>query len=493
MCRNRRILWCWTFYVLLSTVLLGRLFLLMCIPDLWHPQWSQKTVTKAELEHIQTIRVTDGRGTIRFRNGEPWLAKTTADVNDESLRTVLPQAPWDAVVGLVGQPDVWPSRTRNVEEQGRYGLEQTFDRVLQSRRPDVIGVFADGHGEVDAAKRYELPAERGADIRTTIDLALQTASSHALHDNQVEQGAVVVLGVKDNQILVMADVDKKAPDSIVALKPETPGSVFKLVTAAAALESFQLRPDAIFQCKGFVHAPGVRMQCWATHGAETLLQALVVSCDVALAEVGMKIGRQAIQYEADRLHLLDTDLQAVRHFGVLPGAMGGIVFLRPGADNGLLANTAIGQEDVQISPLEAAELARTIASGGKWSPARLVLQAEGRGKTVRIYHQQATDKRVMSAATARTLQTAMAEAVKSPQGTAHALADADLPVAVKTGTAELGRNTNVNGWMIGFAPLKNPEIAFAVYVGNEPSRPVHVAVQQIVRTVLNSYRQIQAE
>lgn len=388
------------------------------------------------------------------------------------------------VLGQIGLPDQWPG-PKVVAEQGRSGLEDAFDTVLTGRRPAYTGVLQDNSGHRYGVTR-QITAKRGADLRTTVDHAWQAAAQSALVRAHVQDGAVVVLDVQTSDVLAIASTNPN-PVIATAVRDQTPGSVFKLVTLSAALESYRYRLTSVFHCFGRVQHSGVQMHCWAVHGTQTLAQALAQSCDVAFADVGMAIGRRAELRMATRLRLLTPGLQTVHGSLVLPQAENGVVFVHRGNDAGLLANTAIGQEDVQISPLAAANVAAALARGGVVRDARLVKDAESDGRVVRVYH---TDlgERAVSAATAAQIRYAMRLAVTMPTGTAHWLFSSPAHPAVKTGTAELPGRA-VNAWVTGFAPSEHPKIAFCVLVAQTPSARGHAQARQITQDVLSSYTQ----
>lgn len=491
-----------------------KVFVLSVFPDLAaggaHHRWQDVLPAKADLEHFESLMVDDARGRILFRTGQPWSGESRrvrwrheTPLRIHTERTAKPQNP---VIGEVGLPDKWPDDQRAIPEQGRSGLEWTFDRILQSIRPEYIATFHPRE-TVDAPNRqpsaYFMPPVAGADIRTTVDPAWQHAAEDALTKQRIRQGAVVVLDVKTNEALAIAGRDADHPFVIPALRAETPGSVFKLLTAATALESYRFLPGSRFYCSGLARIPGVSMRCWRTHGRETLEQALAESCDVAFADIGITVGRKALEEMWQRLALDSSNLQTIDGQSVLPAADIGALFQHRGNDNGLLANTAIGQEDVRLTPVQAANLARTIAAGGKWRPVRLVLDAEKSGTLLRDFPTP-PDNRVLASSTVYWLSQGMEEAVTSPRGTAHGVFTQSVPVAVKTGTAEVtkplagtggrqvvnGQNV-VNGWMVGFFPFNHPQIAFSVYVGQAPSSTAHRATREITKSLLRTYRQFQ--
>jgi cell division protein FtsI/penicillin-binding protein 2 len=496
--RRRRLFWLGICSLGGLAFLAVRLFCLTVFPDEVNEQapvrWQDALRVKAELEHFRLVRTDDGRGRILYRNGLPLTGAWKPEVLSQHLRvrahTELSSLVVDPVAGQVGLPDRWPDADRAAPEQGRSGLELAFDRVLRGQRPGYVATLRNS-GPEDGQTVYSVEPVPGADIRTTMDPAWQRIARAALDQVKAPRAAVVLLDVPTNEAVAIVGRDEANPWSIPAVKAETPGSVFKLVTAALALESYQFRPTSRFFCTGAVQAQGVDMHCWTRHGNETLIQAIADSCDVTYASVGMRMGRKGMDWVVRRLHLNEPQLQEVDGETVLPGAESAVVFRHRGADNGLLANTAIGQEDVRLTPLQAANLARTIAAGGRMRPVRIVLDAEKSGVAVVRNYATPPDQRVISATTAYWLRQGMRAAVTRRNGTAHELAGAAVPVAVKTGTAELAGGRNVNAWMVGFFPAERPKFAFSVFVGNLPSPQAHRAVAEITGKLLNGYRQFQ--
>lgn len=520
---HRRIFALWIGVAITLAVLTGRLFMLAVFPDgLVHQalRWQDETRVRAQLEHMRGVVTDDARGRILFRNGLPITGSvrpqlfTTGSVAihyvQHSEQTTQSKSAGSAtkITGSIGQPDVWPSSQRVVAEQGRSGLEARFDALLRGQRPGYLGVIVPAtHSQMRAQSisrsdssdpppssagihstpRFYVAPLAGANLRTTLDPAWQSVADHALAQAAVATGAVVVIDVPSNEVLAMANLSSDSTNPLPSVHAATPGSVFKLVTAAAAYESYRFGPDAHFTCDGLSTLAGVNMRCWRTHGRETLTTAIAQSCDVALAEVGVSVGRKGLETAWARLHLNESELQTTAGDGVLAEAESGQLFRQSGSDNGLLANTAIGQEDVRITPLQAANLARTIATRGVYSDVRLVLDAKRPGNR-KWTLPRGRQSRVLSGLTAANLSEGMRRCVSDQGGTAHDLAWHTDTLAAKTGTAELA-NGRVNAWLMGYLPADHPRIAFCVFSGNTASASGHAAVHQITQALLQAYRQ----
>jgi len=489
---HRRVLWLLTGIFGCLAVLFGRLFLLMSFPDQVvggdgpPGRWQSGVRVRADLEHFAVIRTDDARGRILYRNGAAWSGREVRDLSQWIHREDVPPAHGKVVVGQVGKPDVWPAPGMAVAEVGRSGLEYSFDTILRGYRPGYVARLA---AAKDDKRTFSTSPKSGLDVRTTIDAAWQSAAENALSEAKVRDGAVVVLDVQTNEIRALASIGGRsgANEGVASCAP---GSIFKIVTAAAAYDSFRFRPNSAFFCNGYVPVKGVRMACWAKHGQETLSEALAASCDTVFAEVGIAVGRYAIAHVADSLGLNADGLQRVDGRPVLPEVQAGRVFVRAGNDAGLLANTAIGQEDVRLSPLQAARLASAVAHRGQTKPAVLVTAATQHGQVLRDYTTDAW-RSAFSPFAAAEIATSMRLAVTSRFGTAHDLDD--LPLAVKTGTAEVPTGGHVNAWMIGYLPVNHPQIAFAVVSKDAQSATAHVAVRKIVRALTKTYMQFHGQ
>ncbi|GEO26797.1 hypothetical protein AAC03nite_25820 [Alicyclobacillus acidoterrestris] len=501
--RVRRLICFYAIWIILSAVLLGRLFLVMVFPHgflagaggVSVPRW------KLDAEHFDLEMTSDARGHIEFADGRLWQAAgmagnvkqsggQQADVNSPATPQAieaLDSAHSDSarasvvapeIVGAIGLPDVWPKAGKVVPEQGRSGLEYTFDALLSGRRPGLIGQIAPptGASEVPPAMKpsetFTLTPISGKNVVTTMDESKQRAAEQLLRAAGVAHASIVSIALPDGDISVLASANHQFSDALRAIAP---GSVFKLVTGAAALESHTYRSDAHFVCRGFLRIPRVRLHCWRTHGRLSLREAIAQSCDVAFAEMGIRLGRTALAVQAQRFGLDTTGLVPYGAEDMIPGADKGVVYRHSGEDEGLLANTAIGQEDVRMTPLQGALLAATLAEDGRYHRARLVRGfSDAQGRFTPFYRRRAdaTGRDACSPYTASVLREGMWAAVHNPSGTAYPLHT--YPIAAKTGTAELP-NGHVNAWLIGYQVNASgtPISAFAICVADEPSAQAH--------------------
>lgn len=267
-----------------------------------------------------------------------------------------------------------------------------------------------------------------------------------------------------------------------------PGSTFKLVTAAAALESGQYDGDTRVPGTPTLDLPQTTKDLPNLNGSScggdtvTLTQALMVSCNVAFGAIGLDLGAAALQRQAEKFG-----------FGAryLEGLGGQAVSVFPDdPDAPLTAYSAIGQFEVRASPLQMAQVVATIANRGQGMVPYLV--DEVRAPDLSVLDKTSPEEmpqRAMSASAAGTLTQMMVEVVD--QGTGTTAQIPGIKVAGKTGTAQSATNRAPYAWFVSFAPADNPKVAVAVLVedagvardaisGSGLAAPIAKAVMQAV-------------
>ena len=306
----------------------------------------------------------------------------------------------------------------------------------------------------------------------TLDLDVQQAVEEVL-DGKAVKGAAVVIDIPTGEVRAVVSrlllVQQRC-----ALWEEInrstelyhPGSVFKILVAAAALAEGLVTPDETFRCDGkYLFASGESISCWKKdgHGEISFREAFANSCNQVFVEVALRLGRERLEDYAEQLGLTKC---VIGYEG--PTTPRGKV--RIGKYDGQLGNAALGQEGVQISPVNLAALAATVARGGEYLQPTLVKKVcDASGETVREISRPAAI-RVLPESVSRELQKMMEFTVKEGTGK-----KADVPVlgsAGKTGSAETGKKDENgqpvnNAWFVGYAPLEKPQLALAVFVEGE--------------------------
>lgn len=435
------------------------------------------------------------RGQILARNGEP-LAKTEL-TRDGYAHRIYTDPRLAHVVGFVNQ------------QVGPTGIEQSFDDYLTGR------AGADPQAML-ASRLFHRPSV-GNDVVLTIDPRLQQVAERMMGD---DPGAAVVLDPRTGEILAMVSNPTFDPNALVfnpaaprwsaeqarvaraweelrnrqdgallnratqGLYP--PGSVFKTVTLAAALERGIARPDTIFKLDLNPPGPGQRnywhenqyVEC-ANHPQDdktlTLAGAYAWSCNVIFSELALKVGP-------------DDYLDTARRFGMneappleIPTAVSEVYHTKGyfGGNERIyaLASTGMGQGQLRVTPLEMALIAAGIANHGEIPQPHLVREVRRPDGTIVLQTAPRVWRAAVHPTIAEEIRSIMVTSVQD--GWARPAAIPGIPVAGKTGTAEPGvPGKKTHAWFIGFAPADQPRVVVAVvkeYAGDGASVSAPVA------------------
>ncbi|MEW9667274.1 peptidoglycan D,D-transpeptidase FtsI family protein [Ammoniphilus sp. 3BR4] len=370
---------------------------------------------------------------------------------------------------------------------GASGLERSFERFLQGVGPTSVSYFVDGHGNPLNGLQARLIEQENhfypLSLRTTLDRALQEKIEAWMNEEGIERGSIVVLDADSREVLAMASRPEFRPNQIQmdsgnwvnrAIKQTFPGSVFKTVVASAVLEEELVKPDEKFVCDG--HYGKYGFSCWLEggHGEITFAEAYAQSCNIAFAQAALRLSPGDLEKYAAKLGLTEqvgwkqSPFFKMNSFRQFNGEERGQVFAAntPKQDEGVIIQTAIGQRDVQITPLQAANMVASILDGGKKEEVRVV--KEIRYKTGSLFHSfdsHSIPGEQIDPYTAYQLRQMMESVVND--GTGKYLQDATWKLAGKTGTAQTS-NENNNQWFIGYGPVEQPKYVVAVVAEQEP-------------------------
>jgi len=375
-----------------------------------------------------------------------------------------------------GEPSGAPLRI------GVTGLEAAFDPLLRGGEHNLLTYATDGRGR--PLNGLHMKAEAGVDripyrIQTTLDRKLQQQVEKVLDEAGVVEGAVVVQEITTGDILAMASRPrpgeagkKENPWDNRALLEMTPGSIFKTVTALAALDTGKVKPGETFHCNGHLGRYGMKDAKPGGHGKQTLAEAYANSCNVVFAQVAERVGGENLQGYARRLGLGQRILWSGKvfkeeQFRQLPGEQTGVIFSAATAknDRGAVAQTGIGQRDVKMTPLQAANMVTTLFQEGKTLNPRVVREIrrpDGEPYFRFPPHALKTEEKIGDAAL-QTVRQMMRQAVT--QGTAQSLKGASVRLGAKTGTAQRGPDQDTyNKWMIGYGSYEQPRYSVAIVI-----------------------------
>ncbi len=353
---------------------------------------------------------------------------------------------------------------------GRTGIESAENDVLAGGKR----AFASWGDVIDAAVGRPVP---GNDVVLTLDSRVQKAAEGALAGRN---GACVVLDPRTGAVLAAAANPGYDPNSIdaqwAALNADAssplldrarnalypPGSTFKVVTAAAALQN-GTSPDTRIPAPTELvlpqTTPPLRNFAGESCGdgsTSTLAEALRISCNTAFAQLGLTLGQDKLREQAAAFGFGDGSLRVPDRVAtsVIPAE------LNPPQ----LAQSAIGQFDVRVTPLEMAMIAGGIANGGTVMKPYLVREVQAPDLTRLSVAEPQTFRQAVPREIADQLTTMMVAVVDSGTGTAAQIRG--VSVAGKTGTAQNVAGAAPHAWFISFAPANDPKVAVAVIVEN---------------------------
>jgi len=362
--------------------------------------------------------------------------------------------------------------------QGNTGLEDSLNEYLSGTSNDQ---FLD---QVNAILTGQEP--KGAAVELTIDEVIQQAAWDALGDYQ---GAVIAIDPKTGAILAMVSKPTFDPNTLAVhnsqqvidtynallddpLDPlinrtlagplDPPGSTFKLVVAAAALESGSYTADSEFPNVAELQLPqsssivrnASRQSCGPGENV-SIANALRLSCNIPFAELGAALGYRAILDQANEFGFnesISVPLASTpSHYPRVLDAPSTML-------------SSFGQDEVRASPLQMAMVSMAIANGGTIMQPNLVESIVSPDLTPIETFEPTEFNRALSPETAETLKQLMVSAVSN--GVASNARIDGVDVAGKTGTAQNGPDDPYSLWFTGFAPADDPQVVVAVVVQN---------------------------
>lgn len=369
----------------------------------------------------------------------------------------------------------------SADNEGVSGIEGLYNDVLRGNQPEYATALVDAGRQIIPGlgyKRLKLVEGSGpSNVVLTLDRGIQK-NVEDIMDRYRVKGAVVVLQPTTGEILAMASrpnfdanhideylVGNSAPFLNRAVSAYQPGSVFKLVTAAAALESGIVQPDDPFFDRGYIEVNHLRFNGWdydkGGRGVVTFTEAMAYSSNPVFIEVGLKLGAEKMISYAEKFgfgHKTNLNLN---------DEVGGNLPRLEGIYPGELANFSIGQGQFEATPLQVVSMVATIANDGVKVDPYLINKLTNSDGVVVKRHIEAPGIRVLSKKTAKQMQEMMVAVTRF--GTGQTAYVEGFGSAGKTGSAETGR-LNVDGkginhaWFAGYGPLKNPQYAIVVFV-----------------------------
>ncbi|KAA6448803.1 peptidoglycan D,D-transpeptidase FtsI family protein [Bacillus swezeyi] len=388
---------------------------------------------------------------------------------------------------------------------GTFGMERTFDEFLLPEQDTKLLYHVDGLGNplfgmdvkytADANPFYPLQ------IKTTIDKQIQQSLEDILNEHKLQKGGAVLLDIENSSVLAIAS----KPDLNMAsqktrqnymLTPMYPGSVFKTVIAAAAIENGLDHPSKTFNCNLNLYGePG------EDKGKLNLADSFAESCNYAFTNLAGQLvekNSSIIEDTAQKLGLTERvgwegKLYHQDHFRQFYHEVTGSIWgdERDKRIKKAVAQTAIGQKNVKLTPLEIANMMATIARGGEKKQVKVADEIEYKnGTLMTTFKDQKLSGEMIDSFTAQKLQKLLRKVVTSDKGTGRRFSDLPFDVAGKSGTAQTGRQskdkkTLYHKWFAGYFPADKPKYALAVVHMDTPGdkAATNAAFYDIVKKV----------
>lgn len=388
----------------------------------------------------------------------------------------------------------------NGDGQGASGVELLYNNILkQNPSFQLLTSVQDAKGKAIEGLMFKIRQEQRKNNNTvvlTIDKRVQTIVEASM-DKQVARGAVVVMDVHSKEILAMAsrpafnpyEISQTALNGSPFLNRATtayhPGSMFKILVSAAALEEGMVDRKTQFTCTGeHVFNQDVTIKCWKEegHGELDIAHAFAYSCNPSFIQIALQTGRQNIIDYAEKFHLQDDTIIGYR---AESGSYIDIDYGEPA-----LGNACLGQQGIRLSPLQIASLIATIADDGRWTPPALVQYSIDKNGN-KHYPAKPSKVRVVSKATAHQIQQFMRLTVS--EGTGKNAALQEVKAAGKTATSQTGKYIDgkeiLNVWFGGFYPADNPRWVIVVMVEEGESGAASAApvFKYIVKEMLDLF------
>lgn len=424
------------------------------------------------------------------------------------------------VLGYIGRIDESELKNRTGygmnDYIGKMGIEYVFEEYLKGKNGvKQVDMAIDG---TTTAEYVTEEAVAGSNVVLTIDANLQRIAAEALANNlekmqqggfgkriDAKRGAVVVTNVKTGEILAMVSLPDFEPELFIdGIDSDTwnnyvenkalynnaiqgsyaPGSIFKMVTAIAGLETGAITINEKINDTG-IYPHGHNPVCWIWssyhygHGPLDISDAIKHSCNYFFYEVGYRMGIEALEKYANYFGL--GQKTGIELTGETSGTLAGKTLYDKSGKTWYLGNTlsaVIGQAENEFSPIQIAKYISMLTNGGKSIDMTLIKtiirqdgtevpQSEIRefsNKKLGIDNQKLDDLNI-NEDNLKAILEGMRSVTNESGGTAYStFKNFNIEVGGKTGSAEAGDKTN--GWFVGFAPFDDPEIAIVVLVEN---------------------------
>lgn len=395
------------------------------------------------------------------------------------------------------------------DNNGIQGIELTFDEYLMGRAGSVLSAKTASGSTTEYQYEEAYDARKGDDVVLTIDETIQSVLEKYLEqacvENELKEGACgIVMNPQTGEILAMAtkpdfdlnnptdlsqfekfsigmdglfaqaesEDDEKSNEAVAAIRNKMwrnkalsdtyePGSTFKILTAAMALEEGAATLNSQFYCSGSKQVADRTIRCHKAggHGAEDFARGVINSCNVVFMDLGIKLGSTKFQEYFKAFGLTEkTGIELV-------GESGSVYYHGKMSETDL-ATSAFGQ-GFSITPMQLITAISAVINGGNLMKPQIVKEIRNSGGIVKSFYPEVVN-RVISAETSATMRSILESVVNDPKGTGKNAYIKGYRIGGKTGTSEKGRNNDKRiASFVGFAPADDPQIICLVML-DEP-------------------------
>ncbi len=406
-------------------------------------------------------------------------------------QTQLDETTGDHIIGITGENaealrEKYPDRTdlSYKTKIGVTGLEKAFDEFLLPDAETKLLYHVDGDGHPLFGINVKYMADSNPfypiTVETTIDKEVQSIAEEVLEQQKIDKGGLVLLDIESNEVLAMASKPSlnRAQSSTLTnhmLQPLFPGSIFKTVISAAAIEYGLDDATRQFNCNLNLYGEADGGQ---EDGQLTFERSFAKSCNFTFTTLAKELiaeDNKVIEQTAEKLGLIGPvgwsgEVFHYENFKQFPSERSGNIWSdeKDKKVPRAIDQTAIGQKDVKVTPLSVANMMATIARGGQKQQVRIVKNILYKnGTKMYSFTSKPLEGENLSPITAAKLQKLLRLVVTDPEGTGRRFQTSPFEVSGKSGTAQTGMmnekgNALYNKWFAGYFPSNNPKYALVV-------------------------------
>ncbi|MDI6782787.1 MAG: penicillin-binding protein 2 [bacterium] len=413
-------------------------------------------------------------------------------VKDEFRRYYVDNNLAPHVLGYLGRIS---SNELDLQEYERYGLDEYVGKMGLEKvyEPILHGTSGGWAIEVDVYgnKRRELGTVEsiaGNSLVLNLDAKLQKKANELLAD---KKGTIIAMNPNTGAILAMVSKPDFDPNQLAGIVPASvwnkiyfdpnsplqnraikglypPGSVFKIITALAALEKKAIEPTTVIYCPGSMHLGNWTFKCWKKEGHHSVnfLTAITYSCNVYFYNAALRTDIEPMEKLAHEFGLgapTGIDLLGEQK-GLVPSRALKKKMLKEGWYPGDTAQTGIGQGLLWVTPLQMLNVVCSVANGGTvYKPYLVQAMETNDGKIIQRFPSQKVRQLSVSPENIQVVQKGMWGVVNAPGGTGGLARLPKIELAGKTGTAQ-NPHGKTHAWFCGYGPFEKPELAVIVMV-----------------------------